>query len=128
MFGTFELEDSPFRGDGVFFGNSRTKFRDVRDGLSNTIMIGERDGRLGGSVWHGLVTEANEAEARIVGVADHAPNHAGGHFEDFRSFHTGGVNFLRADGSARMYSQTMDITVYQAMATIAGGEVFSDDQ
>ncbi len=127
MFGTFELEDAPFNGDGVFFGNSRTRFRDIRDGLSNTLMVGERDGRLGGSVWHGFVSEANEPAARVVGVADHAPNHPGGHFEDFRSYHTGGVNFLRADGSTRMYSQTMDQAVYQAMATVAGGEVVSEE-
>ncbi len=55
MFGTFELEDAPFNGNGIFFGNSRTKFRDIRDGLSNTLMVGERDSRLGGSVWHGFI-------------------------------------------------------------------------
>ena len=127
MFGTFELEDAPFNGDGVFFGNSRTKFRDIRDGLSNTLMVGERDSRLGGSVWHGFIADASEPAARVVGVADHAPNHPGGHFEDFRSLHPGGVNFLRADGSVRMYSETIDEEVYRAMATVAGGEVFSED-
>lgn len=127
MFGTFELEDAPFAGDGTFFGNSRVKFRDIRDGLSNTLIVGERDGRLGGSVWHGFISAANEPAARVVGVADHAPNHPGGHFEDFRSYHTGGVNFLRADGSVRMYSQTMDNLVYQGMSTISGGEVFNDE-
>jgi prepilin-type N-terminal cleavage/methylation domain-containing protein/prepilin-type processing-associated H-X9-DG protein len=127
MFGTFELEDAPFNGDGVFFGNSRTKFRDVRDGLSNTLMIGERDSRLGGSIWHGFIREASEPAARIVGVADHAPNDSSGHFEDFRSYHPGGVNFLRADGSVRMYSQTMDQATYRAMATAAGGEVVSEE-
>jgi prepilin-type processing-associated H-X9-DG protein len=123
MFGTFELEDSPFKGDGVFFGNSRVAFRDIRDGLSNTLLVGERDSRLGGSVWHGSIAEANAASARIVGVADHQPNDPSGHFEDFRSYHPGGVNFLRVDGSVRMYSQTMDEAIYRGMATIAGGEV-----
>ncbi len=127
MFGTFELEDAPYAGDGTFFGNSRVKFRDIRDGLSNTIIVGERDGRLGGSVWHGFISEAAEPAARVVGVADHAPNDPGGHFEDFRSYHPGGVNFLRADGSVRMYSQTMDEVVYKGMSTIAGGEVFGDE-
>ena len=127
VFGTFELEDAPYDGDGIFFGNSRTKFRDIRDGLSNTLMVGERDSRFGGSVWHGMIPEASEPEARIVGVADHPPNDPGGHFEDFRSFHTGGVNFLRADGSVQMYSQSMDEAVYQAMATIGGGEVTSEN-
>lgn len=127
MFGTFELEDAPYNGDGIFFGNSRTKFRDIRDGLSNTLMIGERDSRLGGSIWHGHLSEANQPDARIVGVADHLPNDPVGHFEDFRSYHPGGVNFLRADGSVRMYSQTMDHSVYQAMATVSGGEVVTEE-
>lgn len=128
MFGTFELEDAPLHGDGIFFGNSRTKFRDIRDGLSNTLMVGERDSRLGGSVWHGLISEAAEPASRIVGVADHAPNDPSGHFEDFRSYHPGGVNFLKADGSVRMYSQTMDQATYRAMATAAGDEVISADE
>lgn len=127
MFGTFELEDAPYKGDGIFFGNSHTRFRDIRDGLSNTLMVGERDSRLGGSIWHGAISAANEPEARVVGVADHSPNDPGGHFEDFRSYHPGGVNFLRADGSVRMHSQNMEQETYQAMATIGGGEVVNDD-
>ncbi|MFO1062291.1 MAG: DUF1559 domain-containing protein [Pirellulales bacterium] len=126
MFGTFELEDAPFAGDGIFFGNSRVRFADVTDGLSNTLMVGERDSRYGGSIWHGLIPEAAEPEARIVGVADHAPNSPSGHFEDFRSFHPGGVQFLKADGSVRMFSQSMPEDIYRGMATRATGEALSD--
>ena len=117
MFGTFELEDSPYKGDGMYYGNSRTKFRDVTDGLSNTIMVGERSSQLGGSIWHGNIPEAAESFSRIVGVADHAPNSPVGHFEDFRSYHTGGANFMRADGSVQWLPQTIDEVVYKAMAT-----------
>ena len=38
MFGIFELENAPYNGDGMFYGNSRLKFADVTDGLSNTLM------------------------------------------------------------------------------------------
>lgn len=127
VFGTFELEDDPFKGDGIFYGNSVVKFRDIRDGLSNTLMIGERDSRFGGSLWQGFIPAAVEPAARVVGVADHPPNDPGGHFEDFRSYHPGGVNFLSADGSVRMYSQTMDRVMYQALATSAGNEVIDED-
>ncbi len=126
MFGTFELEDSPFRGDGIFYGNSRTRFGDVLDGLSNTLMIGERGSRLGSGIWHGNIPEAAEPHARILGVADHAPNDAGGHFEDFGSFHPAGVNFLRADTSVVFVPNTIDLRVYQALATRSGGEISSN--
>jgi hypothetical protein len=125
MFGTFELEDAPYKGDGMFYGNSKIRWADVTDGLSNTLMTGERGSRLGKSIWHGNIPEASEPHARILGVADHAPNYPAGHFEDFSSFHPAGVNFLRADSSVSFYSQTIDIVVYQAMATRTGGEVVS---
>jgi prepilin-type N-terminal cleavage/methylation domain-containing protein len=128
MFGTFELEAAPFNGDGMFYGNSRIKFRDVTDGLSNTLVIGERNSRLGGSLWQGNIPEAAEPHARILGVADHGPNDQHAHFEDFSSFHTGGVNFMRADVSVTFMSDSIDLQVYQAMATRAGGEVFSQSE
>lgn len=128
MFGTFELEESPFQGDGMFYGSSKTRLADVIDGLSNTLMIGERGSRLGQSIWHGNIPEAAEPHARILGVADHEPNHREGHFEDFSSFHAAGVNFLRGDGSAAFFSESIDLSVYQALATRAGREVVSSDQ
>jgi prepilin-type N-terminal cleavage/methylation domain-containing protein len=125
MFGTFELEDAPYNGDGMFYGNSRIKFRDITDGLSNTLMIGERSSRLGGSLWQGNIAAAAEPHARILGVVDHGPNDPHGHFEDFSSYHTGGVNFMRADSSVSFMSENIDLRVYQAMGTRNGGEVIS---
>lgn len=123
VFGTFELHDAPFAGDGLFYANSAHRFRDVTDGLSTTLMFGERSTRLGGVIWHGFVDEANAAEARIVGVADHVPNDPVGHFEDFSSMHVGGAQFAWADGSVKLISDSIDLRVYQAMATRSGGEV-----
>lgn len=128
MSGTFELEDAPYNGNGMFFGNSRTRFRDITDGLSNTLMIGERGSRLGQSIWHGNIPEAAESMARIIGVADHAPNSPIGHFEDLSSFHPAGVNFMRADVSVSFLSDSIDEQVYQALATRAGGEVFTNPE
>lgn len=123
VFGTMEIEDNELNGDGTFYANSLVRFRDLTDGLSNTVIIGERGSRLGGSVWHGFIPEAAEAGARVVGIADHTPNHPNHHFDDFSSYHPLGAHFVLGDCSTRMISDAIDIEVYQAMMTKAGGEV-----
>jgi prepilin-type processing-associated H-X9-DG protein len=41
----------------------------------------------------------------------------------FRSRHTGGANFCAADGSVHFIAQTIDMTTYRALASMAYGEV-----
>jgi len=113
--------------DGTFYHLSRTRFRDIVDGLSNTIIVGERASRFGFSTWVGSVPEGEEAMARIVGVADHPPNTSNLHLDDLSSEHPQGANFLLGDGSVRLISETIDEQVYQALATRAGEEVVSLD-
>ena len=122
VFGTFELEDAPSAGNGVFFHNSEILFASIADGLSNTIIVGERDARLGGSVWAGMISQANEPMARVVGITDHTPNTLTRHFDDFSSLHPGGVQFLMGDGSVRRYNDSIDETIYRALATRDGKE------
>ena len=122
VFGTLEIEDVPSNGDGVFYHNSRIHFADIHDGLSNTLVIGERRSKLGGSVWAGVIEGVAEPMARVVGISDHTPNHAAGHFDDFSSHHPSGVHFLLGDGSVRRFNDTIDLAVYQAICTRAGGE------
>ena len=117
-----EIEDHAGASDGTFFFRSRTRFSDVTDGLSNTIMIGERHAKRGGSLWQGVINLANEPMARIVGIADHPPNHPDHHFDDFTSHHPGGVHFLHGDGSVGRYNDSINVGVYQALCTIGGGE------
>jgi prepilin-type N-terminal cleavage/methylation domain-containing protein len=45
-------------GEGVFFRNSSIAFRDITDGLSQTITVGERAHLLGVATWSGSVTGA----------------------------------------------------------------------
>jgi prepilin-type N-terminal cleavage/methylation domain-containing protein len=127
VFGTLEIEDVPYAGDGAFFGNSRIQFRDFIDGLSNTLIVGERSSRWGGTVWLGRIDGAAKAEARLVGSTDHTPNYREGHFDDFSSYHSAGVHFVLGDGSTRMINDSIDLTIYQAMATRSGGEVAIDN-
>ena len=125
VFGSSEIEDSPLKGNGLFYGNSVIKMGDIRDGTSNTLMVGERINLLGKISWVGMVPEVDEPFARIVGAADHAPNDPGGHFEDFRSYHPQGINATLGDGSTHFVTQSINEVVFQQLATRAGAEVVS---
>lgn len=126
VFGSTEIEDSPLDGNGVFYGGSQVQLRDIRDGQSNTMMIGERIQDLGAISWVGMVPEVDEPFARIVGTADHAPNgRFESHFEDFRGNHPGGIVVALCDGSNHFLSDTVEDTVFQGLATIVGGEKVS---
>jgi prepilin-type N-terminal cleavage/methylation domain-containing protein len=123
VYGTYDIHEDLYRGDGLFYGNSRHRFRDILDGLSQTLMVGERNSALGGSIWHGVIHDANEPAARIIGAADHVPNSPVGHFEDFSSYHAAGAQFILSDGSVRMLTQFIDLEVYHALTTRANKEV-----
>ncbi len=137
-FGTEELHDceglslgQSCSSDGVFFHNSRISFRDLIDGASNTFMVGQRKTNPNASppwhsTWAGVIPEGEEAFSRILGIADHAPNDPVGHLDDFSSNHSGGVHFAFGDGRVRFVTDSIDLTVYQALATRAGGEVVGD--
>jgi hypothetical protein len=120
-----EVDDEPAAGDGILFRNSRFSFKDVTDGTSKTILLGERSSRHGCSTWAGVIAGAEVMRSRVVGVGDHVPN-TGEHFDDFTSGHHGGVQFVYADGSCRLLSDSIDETVYHALCTRAGGEVVAD--
>ena len=126
-FGTGVIQNNPSAGDGVFYRNSRTRFADIRDGLSNTLMVGERASRQSGSwegsaTWVGAVPGAYRGMARVVGRADRVPNDVLGDFADFGSWHPFGANFVMADGSVRMISDKIDRAEFHALATRAGGD------
>jgi prepilin-type N-terminal cleavage/methylation domain-containing protein len=123
VFGTMEIEDAPSNGDGTFFHNSAIRFSDFDDGLSSTLLLGERSGRFGGSMWQGVVPGASAAMARVVGVADHTPNHPHHHYDDFSSEHRGGVHFVRGDISVEKLNDQIDLKVYQALCTRSAGDV-----
>jgi prepilin-type N-terminal cleavage/methylation domain-containing protein len=135
-FGTDGLDDcetSPpgveCRGDGVLMHNFVTRLRDLRDGTSSTLMVGEHKTRedLGWhSTWTGVVVGGEEPYQRILGVADHPPNDPANHIDDFASHHATGAFFLMGDGRVRLITSNIDEDVYKALATRAGREPVAD--
>lgn len=117
--------------DGVFFHNSRIKMRDMVDGTSSTLMVGERttfiesDGTQFYGTWTGALPEVEEAAARVMGKAEHPPNE-NGHPEDFGSAHEGGAHFVMGDGHVQFISENIDEGLFQSLATRAGGEVVGE--
>jgi prepilin-type N-terminal cleavage/methylation domain-containing protein/prepilin-type processing-associated H-X9-DG protein len=122
VFGNNEIEDDPGAGNGLFFRNSKVRFRDIPDGTSHTLCVGERSSNLMKATWTGSVTGAAEAPALVLGSADHTPNHPAAHLEDFWSRHPQGVNFLFADGSVHSLHNHIHPQVWLGLATRAGGE------
>lgn len=110
---------------GPFSHNSRIRFRDFKDGLSNTYVTGERrsDPQMDWyATWAGAPPGGEETWARILGVADHTPNHPAAHMEDFSSWHTGGAQMLFGDGAVRFISENINHATWQSLSTYLGGE------
>jgi prepilin-type processing-associated H-X9-DG protein len=136
-------------GDGVFGGlESRFEYfhpvriANITDGLSNTLMAGERpptaDKNWGHwwleeyhtSLWaiggwtpakdaHGDATGAPCPDQSFFSPGDNI-NYC--HVNHFWSFHDGGGNWLLCDGSVRFLGYDAGEVIVPAMATISGGE------
>ncbi len=109
--------------DGVFYHNSNVRFNDILDGLSQTLMVGERTSVLEYATWVGARPTADCGPGRVVGTASYPPNSQASDIHNFSSLHPAGTNFLSADGSVRMISQTIDTSVYHALSTRANSDV-----
>jgi prepilin-type N-terminal cleavage/methylation domain-containing protein/prepilin-type processing-associated H-X9-DG protein len=132
-------------GEGLFFRNSKIAFRDIIDGLSQTLAIGERAFLLGPATWTGAVTGTllYDDDGDTIGSTDveSAPGMVLGHTGEgagpganrsepnqFYSLHASkGANFFFADGHVAYLKSTMNYQTYVALSTRAGGELVSDD-
>jgi prepilin-type processing-associated H-X9-DG protein len=119
------------QANGMFFLNRGVAFRDITDGLSNTFMVGERWSKWVYSTWTGLVPGGWHAPARVVAVAsDEFPPNSEENVEqqthNFSSYHAAGANFLLCDGHVQMITETIDLSVYNALCTRQGGESVGD--
>jgi prepilin-type N-terminal cleavage/methylation domain-containing protein/prepilin-type processing-associated H-X9-DG protein len=129
------------RRDGVLFLDSRVRFADITDGLSNTLMVGERppsaDGHLGW--WYAGAGQSYDGSAdSVLGVREVnldlpgcPPGRSGfgpGKIQDqcdclhFWSLHPGGANFALADGSVHFLTYSAS-SAMPALSTRGGGEI-----
>jgi prepilin-type N-terminal cleavage/methylation domain-containing protein/prepilin-type processing-associated H-X9-DG protein len=126
--------------EGVFPPNAARRLADILDGTSHTILMAECAGRP--QLWQGRREVANVwlsggpwASRNLLWCRGATPD--GTAFfgkcavnctndREVYSFHTGGANVVFADGSVHFLSADLNIRVFAALVTRAGGEVVSD--
>ena len=136
-----ELSDTG-RPWGPFYRNSRTKLKEITDGLSHTLMVGERQNgpfRTAGShgvhfeyetTWAGAVRDigdnTDDHGHMVLFQVGHTPNHADSDDRDVSASHSGEAQFLLCDGSVHSIPESIDETVYFALGTMNGDELVKD--
>lgn len=123
---------------GVVYCNSGVRMADIRDGSTNTIVVGEcvldpgdpdDDGRVG-AIWAGMRGEMTDDVYIsdtcwfIHGIEDWKIN--GAEKQSFSSRHSGGANFGLADGSVQFLSESIDPETLNNLADRADGEVLGE--
>ncbi|HBL44605.1 DUF1559 domain-containing protein [Gimesia sp.] len=138
---------------GMFWHCSSTRMRDVVDGTSNTMLMGEVIARSGavasafgepGSYWNGgahgefgfttrerpNTTVPDQIYACKTEDNLQAPCEPQGSsqpaYNYARSYHTGGVMVLMGDGAVRFVSDSIHMPTWQALSTREGGEVIGE--
>lgn len=122
------LNRGGYSTQGMFYANSRVKFSDVTDGLSNTLLLGEAgwQGNTLNRAWH---RGGNDDDIDTVSVKDIVrpinqrivPTRV--NETSFGSYHTGGAQFVMGDGSVRFISENIAMDTYLSLGSRDGSEV-----
>lgn len=116
-----------YKNDGAFIYRTPRKMTDLKDGLSNTFLVGEvvrPDLNESSNVWSYAI-----ANADCLRTTTNPLNTQPGAGETvelrngaFGSSHPGGGLFLHGDGHVEFLSDSIELSTYQSLSTIAGGE------
>ncbi len=119
--GMFGVGDSKLPlGNGTMIYERAISARDVRDGLSQTIIVAEDTGRAGGDPQHGTWADGQNIFDVTMPINRSQNN-------ELWSDHRGGVNATFCDGSVRFLSENVATDVLFALCTRDGQEIISAD-
>ena len=144
------LKDTRPDGDGILFANSFVAIKDITDGTSHTLIVGEITGARGTHPNQGpayfqqvclMVNVQDTADGingpgTVPGGRDDTPggdwiDGDGGNRHDelyhevgFSSFHVGGCHFVLADSSVHFIGEEIDQAILAALTTRQGEEAF----
>jgi len=146
------LESWEGHANGPLYRNSWLAVSRIRDGLSKTVFLGEHSQRVSQKAWAGTLPGAASHPsptfaARVGSVPDraatlllvhsgpaageadviHPPNDPVAHVCQMFSDHPGGGNVACGDGAVRFIAETINLDVWAAMSSIAGGETVAGD-
>jgi prepilin-type processing-associated H-X9-DG protein len=147
MNGLLGVSSDAWDNNGAFVRNKKMRIRDIQDGLSQTLFVGERASNMSNVTWTGAVTggvvpairypnpadqlaNAELASALVMahGSKSHLPNNPLVFDADATSsYHRLGVNFLFGDGSVRPIRNTIDGALYEALLTRANNDIATGD-
>ncbi len=122
--------------NGLLFLNSKIRFSDILDGSSSTLLLGEAPVAQDSLGWvsgtratlRNSVGIDNPNYFAAVPTSDSSSDTSGSqvdslHVGSFGSSHTGGANFVYADGAVNFLSQNMDPKTFEQLGNRADGEM-----
>ncbi|MDA8563946.1 DUF1559 domain-containing protein [Mariniblastus sp.] len=123
--------------NGVLFLNSNVTYGEIKDGASNTILIGEMLPKAGHLGWASGTRSTLRNTGELISISSWGRNRRNNatveEEEDdlvggFGSHHSGGANVGLADGSARFVSDSIDANVLSWIGNRADLEMMGDWQ
>ena len=128
--------DITYSGDGMLFNVSSVQIRDVFDGTSQTLLVGEATGKeTPGKLHFYWSAEAVADMSNGINGPCSIPGDGtwcyhgtrSGGATGFSSWHPGGAQFVLVDGSARFFSENTAQSLLEALSSRAAGEVISEN-